>query len=93
MLNAAFRKEKVEEIAKTRIAICESNKCGSYDTAGAGCMIPGTQPCCDERTGGCGCSLEFKIRSLSSSCPKGFWEAVLTEEEENKLNQNSQDVS
>jgi len=33
----------------------------------------------------CGCSLQFKTRSLSSECPLGKWQAIATEEEEDKL--------
>jgi len=43
--------------------------------------VKGTAPCCNE----CGCSLGFKTRSLSSDCPLGKWEAIVTEEEEDKL--------
>jgi hypothetical protein len=50
-------------------------------------MVPGTHPCCNQELGGCGCSLEFKTRSLSSECPLGKWKAELTEEEENQLKQ------
>jgi hypothetical protein len=48
-------------------------------------MVPGTAPCCNEKHGGCGCSLEFKTRSLSSDCPLNKWKAILTQEEEDKL--------
>lgn len=54
---------------------------------GDGCMIPGTQPCCNKDLGGCGCSLAFKTRSLSSDCPKLFWHAVIEQHEEDKLNE------
>jgi hypothetical protein len=83
--NAVFRKEDVEEIAHERELICRSNKCGSFDLSGEGCMVPGTQPCCSQLTGGCGCSLKFKLRSLSSFCPKGYWDKVLNEKEEQQL--------
>lgn len=83
--NSIFKKEDVEDIASERFAICESNECGSFDTKGEGCMVPGTQPCCNEKTGGCGCSLGFKTRSLSSECPKKLWLAILSETEEDKL--------
>ena len=46
-------------------------------------MVVGTQPCCAQ----CGCSLGFKLRSLSSSCPLDKWSAIMSEEEEDKLNQ------
>ena len=83
--NSIFKKEDVEEIAQARMQICIN--CALYDVQGEGCMVPGTQPCCDEKKGGCGCSLGFKTRSLSSDCPLGKWKAELTEEEEDQLNQ------
>lgn len=85
--NSIFKKEHVEEIARQRMQICRL--CSLYDVQGEGCMVPGTQPCCNEKLGGCGCSLSLKTRSLSSSCPLPTpkWEAVLSEEEEDKLNE------
>ena len=84
--NKLFKKEHVETIAKDRWQICI--RCGSLDVVGDKCMMPGTQPCCGE----CGCSMGFKLRSLSSSCPIDKWEAVLTEEEEDELNKNIEDA-
>ena len=83
--NSIFKKEDVEEIAQQRMQICM--KCELLDVQGEGCMMAGTQPCCDERKGGCGCSLGFKTRALSSECPLGKWKAELTQEEEDQLNQ------
>ena len=85
MANSIFKREDVEEIAEQRKVICYS--CQLYTVDEAGCMVAGTTPCCDERKGGCGCSLKFKIRSLSSECPLGKWKAELTQEEEDKLKQ------
>jgi hypothetical protein len=83
--NSIFKKEDVEEIAQHRICICKA--CDLYDIDGEGCIVPGTAPCCNEKKGGCGCSLSLKTRALSSDCPLGKWEAELTEEEEDKLNE------
>ena len=83
--NSIFKKEDVEEIAEQRMGICFS--CKLYTNDDKGCMVPGTSPCCDEREGGCGCSLSLKTRALSSECPLGKWKAILTEEEEEQLNQ------
>jgi hypothetical protein len=86
--NSIFKKEDVEEIAEQRMAICAD--CPLYTNEDKGCMVPGTTPCCDERQGGCGCSLGFKLRSLSSSCPHPDgpkWEAIVTQEEEDQINQ------
>ena len=81
--NSIFKKEDVEEIAQKRMAICEM--CTLYDITGEGCMVIGTSPCCNENLGGCGCSLGFKTRSLSSECPLKKWEAELDEHEEDLL--------
>lgn len=74
--NNIFKKKDVEDIAFYRNQICIT--CEFIDHIGKSCAVPGTQPCCSE----CGCSLAFKTRSLSSDCPKGFWKAELTEQEE-----------
>lgn len=74
--NAVIRDEVVEDIAVLRHDICD--KC---EFIGDDCALPGTAPCCNE----CGCSLSLKTRSLASSCPKGKWDAVLTEEQEDEL--------
>lgn len=83
--NSIFKKEDVEQIAQDRMNICLS--CDLYTDDSNGCMVAGTHPCCNQNKGGCGCSLGFKTRSLSSACPLGHWQAELTQEEEDKLNQ------
>jgi len=83
--NSIFKKEDVEAIALHRMSICMS--CKLYTKDSKGCMVGGTTPCCNKELGGCGCSLGFKTRSLSSDCPMGHWKAELTEEEEDQLNQ------
>lgn len=85
--NSIFKKEHIEEIAQQRMQICQM--CALYDVQGDGCFVKGTQPCCNEKLGGCGCSLSLKTRALSSACPliPPKWEAILSEEEEDKLNE------
>jgi hypothetical protein len=78
--NSVFKQEHVEEIATKRNAICQS--CDLIDKTGDKCFMPGTQPCC----GVCGCSLQFLQRSLSSKCEAGKWDAILTDEENDELN-------
>jgi hypothetical protein len=86
--NTIFKKPTVEEVAAKRMKICKA--CNVYDETGEGCLVSGTQPCCSEIKGGCGCSLEYKVRSMSSSCPleKPKWFAIMTQEEEDLLNKN-----
>jgi len=74
--NSIIRDEFVEDVAKMRNDIC--NNCSSK---GKKCAVKGTGPCCNE----CGCSLSFKTRSLSSDCPLDKWQAIVTEEEEEIL--------
>ena len=51
------------------------------DKDGKYCAMPGTAPCCAD----CGYILNLKVRSLSSSCPKGKWAAFMSEEMEEEL--------
>ena len=74
--NTIVRDKFVEDVASLRIEEC--NKC---ESKGNECAVPGTAPCCNE----CGCSLTFKTRSLSSECPLGKWKALVSEEEEEQL--------
>ena len=83
--NSIFKKEDVEEIAQHRMQIC--NECDLLDAEGEGCMVPGTAPCCNEKKGGCGCSLSLKTRALSSECPLGKCGADISVEELDKLNE------
>jgi hypothetical protein len=79
IINTVIRDEYVEEVAAIRNSIC--NNC---ELKGKKCAVKGTGPCCNE----CGCSLAFKTRSLSSSCPHpdgSKWDALLTEDEEDEL--------
>mgnify|MGYP000011420040 FL=1 len=75
-----FTKKKHKKIADYRMKICA--RCPLYDTVGTKCLVPGTQPCC----GSCGCSLDYKLYSMSSECPEGHWKAIMSEEDEDKLN-------
>jgi|SRR5690606_1955538 len=80
--NKIFKQEHVEEIFQERLKICKT--CPKIDLIGNSCYMPGTAPCC----GACGCSLDLKLRSLSSGCgdeenPK--WDAILSEEEDDEL--------
>lgn len=81
--NSIFKREDVEEIAKARMDICFF--CDLYTESDKGCIVGGTAPCCNLEKGGCGCSLKFKTRSLSSSCPFNHWPQEMSEQEETAL--------
>lgn len=88
VVNSIFKKEDVEEIAAERLVICRSNVCGFYDPDGSSekAYYLGEESC-----GACGCKLDWKVRSLSSSCGlieaglEPLWTAIITEDEETKL--------
>lgn len=77
--NSVVRDDLVEDVAAKRMAIC--TECIEIDLKGSKCEVPGTQPCC----GNCGCSLGFKTRALSAECPVGEWKALMSEKEEDAL--------
>ena len=79
--NKIFKKEHVEEIANLRYETCKV--CPHIDHKGDKCYIKGTQPCCTL----CGCDLSLKTRALSAECDDKRWKAVLSEEEEDLLNE------
>jgi len=86
--NNVFKKEHIEQVAESRKQKCDV--CNELDKSGEKCAVPGTSPCC----GQCGCSLKFKTRSLSSECPMGYWDAIVSESEEDMIKhsiENNQD--
>lgn len=60
--NKVFKKKYVEKIYNERMEICKA--CPFIDNLGVHCYVPDTNPCCSK----CGCNLNLKLRSLSSSC-------------------------
>ena len=78
--NTVFKRDSVEIIAKKRISICRSNVCGFYDEKGSSekAYIKGKEAC-----SGCGCNLDWKTHSLSSSCylksigKEALWDSVI----------------
>jgi|FLMP01.1.fsa_nt_emb hypothetical protein len=83
--NNVFKTDYIEEIASHRWQACQ--KCPNMDPEGKSCAAPGTQPCCSA----CGCSLAFKTRSLSASCPltgdAKKWDAVMDRDDEKELHE------
>jgi len=80
--NNIFKSEHVEEIANERFEFCK--KCPDLDKEGKSCEVKGTHPCC----GLCGCSLQLKLRSLSSECDVKKWGPELSEKEEDLLEEH-----
>lgn len=64
--NKLFKSRAVEKIAKGRLEICQSNRCGYYDPKGQYEKSVGNGG--KESCGACGCLLQIKIRSLDSEC-------------------------
>lgn len=88
--NNWFPNVYLDRVATRRAEICRSNICGYYDPKGVSedCFLKG-KSCCSS----CGCSLQWKLYSLSSECgiktkePDSdlFWKAEMTEREEEKF--------
>ena len=64
--NFIIRSQAIEDVANLRYSICK--ECPSLSTD---CIKPVSE-CCNV----CGCSLEFKTRSMSSSCPIDKWPSL-----------------
>ena len=77
--NRIFKNEDVEAVAKMRWQECKI--CPLLDKKGTSCAVSGTQPCCSD----CGCSISLKIRAMSSDCPKGRWNSIMTPQQEDEL--------
>jgi hypothetical protein len=63
--NTIFTTPEVEEVFDQRMKICEGCEFAVRDQDGK--VV---------KCGKCGCKSEFKLRSLSSSCPLGKWESL-----------------
>jgi hypothetical protein len=83
--NNMFKRDHIEAIFTDRYQVCA--ECPLLDLKGTSCLAPGTQPCCSD----CGCSLDYKLRSLSSECPKGYWPAIVSEDVEGLINKQIKD--
>ena len=64
--NSLIRREAIEDAASLRYSICK--QCPELKTNCNGMM----SECCNI----CGCSLEFKTRSMKSSCPIDKWPSL-----------------
>ena len=80
--NNIFKQEHIEEVYNHRLQTCQT--CPYYDPKGEfeNAYFPGSPSC-----GSCGCPLANKLRSLSTKCPEGFWNAITDEITEFKIEQ------
>ena len=71
----------IEEVSKERIDIC--NNCEHVSTKHE--TLRPDLHCTD-----CGCTLAAKTKCLSCKCPKDKWTAVISEEQQNIINDGEQ---
>jgi len=71
-------KQKINEVSKERLEICRA--CAFHSSNFHTPFRP------DEHCTDCGCPLRAKTKCLSCGCDQHQWEAVITEEEEESLN-------
>lgn len=64
--NSLIKSSYVDSIAADRLKICKA--CSNYSTN----CVALVSTCCKI----CGCSLSFKTKSLSSSCPINKWPSI-----------------
>lgn len=64
--NSIIKTQAVEDVAKLRLSIC--SECPHKSTNCAALITT----CCSL----CGCSLEYKSRSMKSACPDNKWPAL-----------------
>lgn len=81
--NSVFINQEVEKVAAERIAICRACPLNSKNVKNIGRL--------DEYCTDCGCNLHFKTRCLSCSCPKDKWVAILSDKEDEELQQKLKD--
>lgn len=72
-------KNSIREVGEIRIEICKSCEFHSDNRVGYKSMRMDAH-CTD-----CGCTLSAKTKCLSCSCPKSYWGAVITKEQEKEI--------
>lgn len=79
MYNSKLGKKWIKRLAAFRYDTfckpCEYNSKNVTENTGFSSIRP------DEHCMHCGCNLQWKTHQLSSSCPKGLWQAEVTEQE------------
>ena len=72
-------KELIEKTSKERMKICENCHYHSDNRQNYTSIRP------DKHCTNCGCTLSAKTKCLSCSCPINNWKAVLTEEQQEEI--------
>jgi len=83
--NNFLKKEEIEKLYQERLSICKV--CDTYTEEKEGCFSSTFQsvPCCDNRKGGCGCTLVLALKVPAKPCPKNYFPAIISEEDQKKL--------
>ena len=77
-------KKQIEEVSQERMDIC--NRCAfNSENRKLNKNYSTVRP--DVHCTSCGCTLSAKTACLSCRCPKNFWMEVLSEEQENEINE------
>ena len=81
--NKLFPPEKLKQlildVSEERMSICDACKFNSANRKKKNILRP------DVHCTICMCTLSAKTKCLSCGCPKGFWNAILTEEQEDEM--------
>ena len=79
-------KEKIIEISSERISIC--NACVHHSDNKPG--YKSNRP--DKHCTNCGCTLSAKTKCLSCSCPINKWEAIITRQQEDIIDEQAGEI-
>lgn len=80
-------KKQIEEVSQERMDIC--NRClFNSENRKLNPNYSTVRP--DVHCTSCGCTLSAKTACLSCRCPKKFWMEVLSEEQENDINEDNE---
>ena len=84
--------EEQEQEAQRRLEICKQDKCGYYDATGTHqSLVMKGKPGCTA----CGCTIDYKVHCFSCDCSlkqkdlTPLWEAIITEEQDNKIREEA----
>lgn len=89
LIPSKLLKEQIKEVSQDRMDICNRCPLNSENRKVNDKTFNTIRP--DVHCTSCGCTLSAKTACLSCSCPKNFWMPVLSEEQENNINEDNEE--
>jgi hypothetical protein len=89
LIPSKLLKEQIKTVSDERMEICDRCPFHSENRKLRDKKFSTIRP--DVHCTSCGCTLSAKTACLSCSCPKNFWMPVLSEEQENNINEDNEE--